>query len=169
VKDAGWELFYEPRAACFHEARRGLRAFGRQWFSYGFHSAAFFRKYQDKRLEIFTALDRRPRCHRFRRIVGSGVSPFRVLIFLSGFTAGILGFLLWLPLVAFGPAWLAASWGGTLALLQAARIRRSPARRRGLRAGLVYLLVNGVANFSCLAGSLAGGLKNRMLYMYPGI
>ena len=91
----GWELFYEPRANCRHEAKKSLKGLLKQWLFYGYHSASLFKKIQKESCEIFVSLDFRPKVNDYFRLLKISKFPFRVLIFLSYFSViHILTFLL---------------------------------------------------------------------------
>ncbi len=49
---AGWDLFYEQGAICYHEARRNIRELMKQWLSYGYYGGHFFQRGLTERDEI---------------------------------------------------------------------------------------------------------------------
>jgi len=165
----GWKLYYSGKAACSHESRPDFRSLVRQYFAYGLHFAPLYRKYRKHRLEIFLSPDARPRNANYRCLVKRGSFPVPVLLFISWFslftlliTAGIV-----LALAGFMPWALAALLVDTAAMVLI--FLRSPLRRLGMMKLTVYFTVTCIIDGACLAGSLVGGVRNRMLFLYPGI
>ncbi len=167
--EGGWELFYERGAACQHEAKKGLAALAKQWFWYGYEGGYFFQKWQEHRCEIFVSLEARPRVNRYERIFRTDRTPFRILVFLSFFALFHLGLLLMLLLFLSGWRHPALLLGGGLAAATAAAYLKSSLRKLGLGELLTYFLVTYVINVVCITSSLAGGLKRKMLFIYPGV
>ena len=99
---AGWELFYEQRAAVRHEPPPSLAATARRWWWYGFSGGAVFRKAMQHRCEVYFSLEARPRIHRYRRLFAADFSPIRVLVFVSPFLLFHLGALGAAVLLALG-------------------------------------------------------------------
>jgi len=165
----GWELYFSRRAECRHEARPNFRSLIRQYFFYGYHFAALYRKYREHKFEVLVSLDPRPRNSNYYPLLQTTRIPLPVLVFISWFSVFLLLATTSLALLAAG------FYVGTLAVLAAALLIfaglfwRGPFRSLGVRRLCVYLFVTCVINSACTAGSLAGGIRNRMLFHYPGI
>ena len=166
VSVAGWRLFFEPEAACRHQARSDLRALARQWWGYGVASAEVQRKNRERAVELFVSAERAPRIHGFRRVVSIRRFPLKALVFVTPFRlagllmlvaafAAILGeTAIAAVVVAFGlatGAWTVARHPATARL----RVRHLP--------GFLVVLV--VLDLSSLLGGLWGGLRRGALYV----
>jgi len=169
VAGAGWSLFYERRAACYHEARTDLRGLLKQWLSYGYHGAHFFHKRQRHRCEIYLSCEARPRIYRYHRILQTNLSPLSIQLFLSYFPLSHLIALLILATIWAGHSAVASLL--TLALLVTALVlyRKSPLRKLTFKQLFIYGVLTYLINASCILGSIAAGLKNRKLFLYPGL
>lgn len=165
----GWELFYERGAACHHEAKSSVEALAKQWFWYGYHGGYFFQKWQEHRCEIFVSLDARPRVNRYKMLCTADRTPFRILLFLSFFTLFHLWLLALLLCLLAGWGTVALLLGGGLATATVVVIWKSPLRKLRLGQLWVYILVTYAINVTCIASSLLGGLKRKMLYVHSGV
>ncbi len=166
---AGWGLYYERGAVCYHEARRSIKELVRQWWSYGCHGGVFFQKGQKHRCEIFISLDARPRLNRFFRLFKTDKAPFRILVFLTYFPLSHL--LLFLAAMSFWTGFhlLAILIGAGLAVSAVLGYLKSPLRRLTPGQLLIYSTVTYLINITSFLSGLIGGLKQRMLYIGPGL
>jgi len=170
VSSRGWRLYYEPRAACFHEPRKSLTGLMKQWYWYGKAAAFVFKRHQSERFEIFLSLDPRPRIFSYRRILHWPAFPVQGLLFLNPFTL-LSGLLL---VCALGLV-LKLTVPASLLLLPAilfmvcTHVRNPALRGRSTGEVAVYYLVTLVINLSCTWGGLVGGMRNRILYLHPGV
>jgi cellulose synthase/poly-beta-1,6-N-acetylglucosamine synthase-like glycosyltransferase len=166
---AGWVLYYEPRARVHHEPRADVAGLLRQWQWYGEGGSRFFAKQRSHRLEIYLNTDLPPQMHGYRRMVGTRWWPVPTMWFVSYFTLAHL-------LLAVAAILLAAGWtiaagcaAGILVLMLMAmwrhsRLRTLTWRERCLYGGITYLV-----NWTCSWHSLRGGLRQGMLFTYPGL
>jgi len=165
----GWELYFSRRAECRHESRPNFRSLTRQYYLYGYHFAALYRRYRSRRFEVLISFDARPRNSNYHALLQTSRIPLPVLVFISWFSV-------FLVLVATGMVLLAAGvYSGTLACLSAALLFlftifwRAPFRKLGIRKLTIYLFVTCIINSACVTGSLVGGIRNGILFHYPGI
>jgi hypothetical protein len=166
---AGWDVFYERRATVRHEAKHSLTALVRQWWWYGSGGGKVFEQSMSKRCEIYLCPDARPRIHRYVRLLATNLCPLRTLVLVSPFLLLHAGILLAAALLALGHPWVAASLLGGLLAAALLLFRRSSLRGLGLRQLCLYGTLTWVLNWSCILGSIAGGLRRRMLFIYPGL
>jgi len=166
---AGWDLYYEQGAVCYHEARRSILDLVRQWWAYGYHGGHFFQKAQKHRCEIFISLEARPRVYRYFRLFKTGRTPFRILLFLTYFSLSHLLFFLALMSFWAGFHWIALFLSAGIVVSAILLYLRSPLKKLSLRQLLIYETMSYIINFSHLLGGLVGGLKQRMLYIGPGL
>jgi GT2 family glycosyltransferase len=166
---AGWDIFYEKRAVVRHEARHSLMGLVRQWWWYGSGGGRVFEKNMSKRCEIYLCADARPRIHRYFQLFATNLCPLRVLVLCSPFLLIHSGLLLAAVLLALGHAWAALAL--PLAMIPVAWLvhRRSSLRGLGLRRLLLYGALVWVLNWSCILGSIVGGVRRRMLFLFPGL
>ena len=169
VAGSGWKLFFERRAACSHEARPNLRGLLKQWLSYGYHGARFFHNRQRHRCEIYISWEARPRIHRYRRILRTNWSPISILLFLSYFPLFHLIALAILFAIWAGHPLAASILAAVLLLAALAMYWKSSLKKLSFKQLLIYGLLTYLINISCILGSLAAGLRNRRLYLYPGL
>lgn len=163
-------LFFEPQARVFHACRPDLPSLFRQWYSYGYWSAAVYKKHMENRCEIYSSLAPVPRINRFTRITALKYFPFPVLFFFTYF-AWILLFGLG-SLLMFLAGWTMFAGIGALVLtLYLIFFYTRHPILRSLRLGdkLIFSWISVLINISCLAGSLMGGIRNRMFYIFSGI
>ncbi len=166
VSLGGWRLFFEPRAACRHQARPDLRALARQWWGYGVGSAAVQRRDRDASVELYGSAEAAPRIHRFRRLFAIRRSPLQALIFVTPFRISGLPALAAAISAVLGH-WAAAAVLAVLCLAAVTwTVARHPAtkhlRLRHLPGFLVVLVVLDLASF---LGGLWGGLRCGMIYV----
>lgn len=166
---AGWDLFYEPRAKSFHEARRNLFGVIRQWNWYGDGGSFFFSKQQRKRLEIFINLELTPKMHRYRKVFATRWFPIRSMFFISYFQLAHLTLLLLTAGIWIGWYKPTLFFGLAAAIILLKLWRRSPLRKLSFREICIYGFVTYIINWTCLFSSIWGGLKHCMLFMYPGV
>jgi hypothetical protein len=163
---AGRQLFFEPGAACRHQARPSLGALARQWWSYGVGSAAVQRRHRDAALEVFWSGEITPHIHRFRRLAAIERSPVSALVFATPFrVAG--GLAVAAAIAAAAAGWpVATTTGAAAALALGWAVSRHPATRRTPWWRLPELVaVLTVIDLGSLLGGLWGGLRQRMLYL----
>lgn len=167
---SGWELFFEPQAKCVHGARKNIRALIIQWLRYGYWSAFALKKYRQKSSEIFVCFHSRPRINRYIRFLGTDKLPFSVLLFISYFPMMcLLAISILLSLcMGFGHATLFLF---TLFIFLSGVLYLSNplVRWAAFRRFFDYVFITFLINASCMLGSFVGGLRNGMLYMYPGL
>lgn len=170
VASKGWALFYEPRAACFHEPRRSLPGLMRQWYWYGQAASFVFKRHQRQRFEVFFSADPRPRIFSYRRIIRLPAFPVQGLLFLNHFT--ILSSLLLILFVCLGLGYYIASsvlLFLVVMLLISYHVRNPVMKRRTLKEKAVFYLVTSIINLSCALGGIVGGIRNRIFYLHPGV
>ena len=169
IADAGWRLFFESRAVCHHEARPNLRGLLKQWLTYGYHGAYYFRKRQRHRCEIYLSFEARPRIHRYRRILQTNWFPLPTLLFLSYFP--LFHGMALISLIAIWAGHTLVATLLMLSLLVAALVlyRKSSIRRLNFKQFLTYVILTYLINTCCILGSIAAGLRSGRLYLYPGL
>lgn len=165
----GWDIFYERRAVVRHEPKHSVPALVRQWWWYGSAGVRVFKKGMRRRCEIYLSLDARPRIHRYVRLLSTDLCPLRVLVFISPFLLFHLGMLLAAALLALGHPWAALTLPSAMAPVALILHRRSSLRALGLRELFLYATLTWVLNWTCILGSLAGGIRRRMLFVFPGL
>jgi cellulose synthase/poly-beta-1,6-N-acetylglucosamine synthase-like glycosyltransferase len=166
---AGWDIFYERRAVVRHEPKHSLLALIGQWWWYGSAGGRVFEKAMSRRCEVYLSPDARPRIHRYVRLLSTNFCPLRVLVFISPFLLFHLGMLLAAALLALGHRWPALALVLAMAPVALILHRRSSLRALGLRELFLYGTLTWVLNWTCILGSIAGGLRRRMLFVFPGL
>ena len=165
----GWDIFYERRAVVRHEPKHSLGALVRQWWWYGSAGGRVFQKGMSRRCEVYLSPDARPRIHRYVRLLSTNLCPLRVLLFVSPFLLFHLGLLLAAVLLALGHRWPALAVVVAMAPIALTLHRRSSLRALGLRELFLYATLTWVLNWACILGSIVGGLRRRMLFVFPGL
>ncbi len=166
----GFSLFFEPSARVFHACRPNLSSLFRQWYSYGYWSAMVYRKHMENKIEVYSSIGPVPRVNSFSRIISIRRFPFPVLCFLTYFAWVCAAGLTALLMLAAGSAYGAAAAGIFLAFYLGYLYLKHPViRGLGFRNKTAFLLISAFINLSCVAGSLLGGFRNRMLYIFSGI
>jgi GT2 family glycosyltransferase len=167
---AGYELFFEPKARVFHTCRPDPKSLIRQWYSYGYWSAAVYKKHMENRCEIYMSFAPVPRIHRFSRFIALRYFPIRMLfvltyfawILLIGSAALIFSLLGWAP-------WAGIAGMALLFLMISLYARHPVLSRLRLSDQLAFICISSLINISCLIGSILGGFRQRMLYVFSGI
>ena len=166
----GFQLFFEPGARVYHACRPGLASLARQWFSYGFWSSVVYKKTMEKKCEIYSSLAPVPRVNDSKRVFSLKHFPFPVLVFMTYFAW--ISVLTAASLVALAAGALKVSAGAAILLccyLAWLYLRHPVLRNAGPAEIIPFLGVSLLINISCIIGSLAGGARNRMLYIFWGI
>ena len=163
IANAGWELYFEPKAVVRHKNRTGLRAFARQWFNYGFHHPYLFIKHNYKGLRIY-----RPSGSHEEGILYKGLFnmrfPFSILVFLTPFLAMHLILFLAILLAGIGLG-IPAIVCGALTVAVALLYFRFDMNWRSPRRTLVFVFLRYTANLALIAGGFLGGVQLKMLYI----
>jgi len=168
--ESGYRLFFEPGARVYHACRPNLSALARQWFSYGFWSAAVYKRNMEKRCEIYSSIVPVPRVNESMRFFSLRHFPFPVLVFMTYFSWILLLAAAALTALAAGAEAVSAGLGmGLLFYLLTLYIKHPVLRKVGPGEKIPFLGVSILINISCMAGSLAGGIRNRMFYIFSGI
>lgn len=163
IANAGWELYFEPRAVVRHKNRMALRAFVRQWFNYGFHHPYLFLKHSYKGLRIYRASSGREEGVLYRSLFNMRF-PFGILVFLTPFLAMHFFALLAIVLAAIGLS-IPAIVCGALTIAVALFYFRLDMNRRRLRQTVIFVFLRYVANLALIAGGFLGGSKLKILYI----
>jgi cellulose synthase/poly-beta-1,6-N-acetylglucosamine synthase-like glycosyltransferase len=166
---AGWFLFFEPRARVYHEPRASVSALVRQWKWYGDGGSRFFAKQRTHRLEVYLNLDLPPQMHGYRRVIATRWWPVPTMLFVSYFTLAHAWLALAVGLAAVGWTGAAACAAGAMVLMLLAQWRRGRLRRLTGRELLLYAGMTYLVNWTCTIHSLRGGVRQRMLLLYPGL
>lgn len=166
----GFSLFFEPSARVYHSCRPNLASLFNQWYSYGYWSAAVYRKHMENKLEIYSSIGPVPRVNSYSRIISFRRFPFPVLCFFTYFAwAGLAG-LVFLIMLAAGSAQGATATALVLVLyIGYLYIKHPVTGGMGFKDNAAFILISIFINLSCIAGSFTGGLRNRMLYIFSGI
>ncbi len=166
---AGWEMFYADDAVCSHEARPGLWRLIRQWYSYGYYGGRFFQKASTHRCEVYFSTEARPRVHRYRRVLKLERVPFPIHLFISYFPVAHVWLAAVLVSLWAGPTVLPIVLGAGLLGYLLALYLGSSLRKLTVRELCIYLLVTYLINVTCVASSVAGGIRRRSLFLFPGV
>lgn len=163
LANAGWELYFEPKALVRHKNRMVLRAFIRQWFNYGFHHPYLFKKHNYKGLRLYRASGGGKSGVLYKSVFGLRF-PFYVLIFLTPFLVMHIILALAILFAAIGfnvPAIVC----GASTLAVAAFYFRSDVNWKRLSQTGVFVFLRYTANLALILGGILGGIKRRMLYI----
>ncbi len=163
MADAGWELYFEPKARVGHKNRLTLRSLGRQWFGYGYHHPYVARKHSSRGLRVYRPGSGERGTAIYRPLLSTAF-PMHVSVFLTSFLMmHVLAFLALL----FGVlgVYVAAGVFGAAALVVAATYFRSDLRRRNIMRAGMFVVFRYLANLALLVGGLLGGARLRMLYI----
>jgi len=166
---AGWTQYFENRAHAFHEPRPTLRSLIHQWIWYGRGGSHFFFKQQQNRFEVYVDLELTPKMHRYRRVLATRWFPIPAMVFISAFLLGHGIALLGLLAMAAGFWKTSAIFLASALILPVCLYARSPLKRLSLRELLLYSGFAYLINWTCILASSLAGLKNRRLFIYPGI
>jgi cellulose synthase/poly-beta-1,6-N-acetylglucosamine synthase-like glycosyltransferase len=163
VAQAGWELYFEPRAAVRHKNRLTVRSLARQWFYYGLHHPYVTRKHSGSGLRVYRMGNRKDTGAIYRTMMDMKF-PFHISIFLTPFLSMHLLLALAIVLAALGlhvPAIVA----GVLAAAEGIRVFRSDLVAGDIVRSAKFILLRYIANLALIAGGLMGGARLRMLYI----
>lgn len=166
----GFTLFFEPDARVYHACRPDLSSLFRQWYSYGYWSAAVYKKHMESRCEIYSSIGPVPRVNSFHRLFSLKYFPFPLLCFFTYFAWIFLLGLGSLLMLGAGSTGCAAVTALVLTLYLCYLYKNHPViSGLGFRDKIAFLLISIFINISCITGSLTGGFRNRMLYIFSGI
>lgn len=108
--------------------------------------------------------------NRYMRLFGSDRFPFPVLLFVSYYPILLLLAVSALVSLMAGMKQIAFAAFFILVFLAGIVYYSNPVvRSAGARGFLDLVCMTSLINLSCMLGSILGGLRNRMLYMYPGL
>ena len=130
VSQAGWGLYFEPRARVRHKNRLTLRSLIRQWFGYGFHHPYLVRKHTPKGLRLYRHGRDASSGSLYRPLVKAPF-PFRVSVFLTPYLTMHLLLTLAIVLAAMG-LHMPAIVVGALMVAEGVRVFRSDLSARGI-------------------------------------
>ena len=163
MANAGWEIYFEPRARVGHKNRLTPRSLVRQWFGYGFHHPYVAAKHSSRRLRVY-----RPafggRTSAIYRSLFSTRFPVHISLFLTPFLTMHLLAVLAVILAVLGQHVTAAVFGGITLAVALGYFRSDILRRNVLRAA-TFVALRYLANLALLVGGLLGGARLGMLYV----
>jgi cellulose synthase/poly-beta-1,6-N-acetylglucosamine synthase-like glycosyltransferase len=163
MADAGWEIYFEPRARVGHKNRLTPRSLVRQWFGYGFHHPYVAAKHSSPGLRVYRPVLGRGTSAIYRSLFSTRF-PVHVSVFLTPFLTMHLLAILAVILAVLGQYVAAAVFGG-ITLAVALGYFRSDIRRRNILQAATFVVLRYLANLALLAGGLLGGAKLGMLYI----
>ncbi len=163
VADAGWEVYFEPRARVGHKNRLTPRSLVRQWFGYGFHHPYVAAKHSSRGLRVYRPAAGGRTSAIYRSLLSTGF-PVHVSIFLTPFLAMHVLAGLAVLLAVLGQYVAAAVFGG-IALAVALGYFRADIGRRNILQAATFVVLRYLANLALLVGGLLGGAKLGMLYL----
>ncbi len=157
VAQAGWELYFEPKAKVGHKNTMSLRALVRKWFAYGFHHPYIFDKHSPKGIKVYRYSNKRNNASLFTSLIDTKF-PLTAHIFLTPFfTMGIL--LILAVLLAVIGFWIPALWVpalivGLLAIVRAVLYFKSDISTKNVLQSIIFICLRFVINLALLAGRL---------------
>lgn len=163
MANAGWDLYFEPKAIVRHKNKMTPRAFVRKWFDYGFYHPYIFKKHSTKGLKIYRTGKRNEDGSIYKRLLAIRF-PLHVLIFLTPFLVMHLLLALSISLAIIG-LYIPAIIGGVINLAIAAFYFKADVDWRKIPQSAVSILLRYAANLALLLGAFLGGVKLRMLYV----
>lgn len=163
MADAGWEIYFEPRARVGHKNRLTPRSLVRQWFGYGFHHPYVAAKHSPPGLRIYRPAAGKGTSAIYRSLLSTRF-PVHVSIFLTPFLAMHVLAVLAVVLAALGQYVAAAVFGGLTLAVALGYFRADICRRNVLQAA-TFVVLRYLANLALLVGGLLGGARLGMLYV----
>ena len=163
IANAGWDLYFEPKAIVRHKNKMTLRRFIRKWFDYGFHHPYIFKKHGSKGLKIYGAGKRSEDGSIYKCLLGTRF-PFYILIFLTPFLIMHLILALAILLAIIG-LYIPAIVGGVITLAIAVSYFKADVNWKNVLQTGVFIFLRYAANLALLLGGFLGGAKLRMLYI----
>jgi len=163
IANAGWELYFEPKARVRHKNTMTLRTFVRKWFDYGFHHPYIFKKHSSKGLKIYRTGKRSEKESLYKCLFGMRF-PFHILIFLTPFLTMHLILALAILFVIIG-LYIPAIIGGLITLAIAASYFKADINRKNVLQTGAFIFLRYAANLALLLGGFLGGAKLGMLYI----
>ena len=163
VANAGWELYFEPKAIVRHKNKMTMRAFVRRWFDYGFHHPHIFKKHGPKGLKIYHTGKRSEEGSIYKCLLGIRF-PFNTLIFLTPFLIMHILAVISILFAIIG-LHLPAIIGGVFTLGIAASYFKRDVDRKYILKTSVFIFLRYAANLALLLGGFLGGARLGMLYI----
>ena len=163
LSQAGWDLYFEPRARVRHKNRLTLRSLARQWFGYGYHHPYLVRKHMPRGLSLYR-MGRDTRSGSIYRPLVETRFPFHVSVFLTPYLTMHLLLALAILLAAVG-LHIPAIVAGALMVAEGGRVFRSDVSAGHIMRSAKYVVLRYIANLALIAGGLLGGVRLRMLYI----
>jgi cellulose synthase/poly-beta-1,6-N-acetylglucosamine synthase-like glycosyltransferase len=163
MANAGWELYFEPKAKVRHKNRLTLRAFVRQWFNYGFHHPYLFKKYHSKGLRIYRTSSKREKGAIYKSFLNTRF-PFSILVFFTPFLAMHLLLALTILFAVVGLD-IPAIIGGVGTFAIAVFYFKSDIDWRNILRTSQFVFLRYVGNLALLLGGFSGGAKVGTLYI----
>lgn len=163
MADAGWDLYFEPRARVGHKNRLTLRSLGRQWFGYGFHHPFVARKHSSRGLRIYRPKARGRSSAIYKCLLRTRF-PVNVSIFLTSFLMLHVVAGLAIMFAALG-LYVAAGVFGAATVAIAVSYFGADIRRRNIAQAGSFVVLRYLANMALLLGGVLGGAKLGMLYV----
>ena len=163
IANAGWDLYFEPKARVKHKNKMSLRALLRKWYNHGFHHPYIFKKFNSGRFSIYLTNRRRSDSSLYRTIVDLKW-PFDIHIFITPFLT--MHFLLALAVIfAIVGLYIPALVVLCLLVIRAFFYFRGDLSIKNVFQSIAFVFLRYTINLALITGGLIGGLKSRMLYI----
>ncbi len=162
MAQAGWDLYFEPKAKVRHKNVMSFRALLRKWFNYGFHHPYLFKKHGLKRLRIYRTSRKGNDSSLFTGIIDMKF-PFNIYVFITQFLTMHIMLVIAIILAILGlkiPAIVVA----ILTFFIAIHYFRRDIDIKNMLESIVFMFLRYSINLALIAGGLLGGIKLRMFY-----
>lgn len=163
IANAGWDLYFEPKALVKHKNKMTVREFIRKWFNYGFHHPYIFKKYSSKGLKIYRTSKRGEKGSLYKCLLSKRF-PFHILVFLTPFLTIHILLALTILFIIIG-LYIPAIIGGLSTLAIAASYFKADIDWKNVLQTGVFIFLRYAANLALLLGGFLGGAKSGVLYI----
>jgi cellulose synthase/poly-beta-1,6-N-acetylglucosamine synthase-like glycosyltransferase len=163
IANAGWDLYFEPKALVNHKNKMSLRALLRKWYDHGFHHAYIFKKYNSGTFSIYRTGKNSNNSSLYKTIINFKW-PFDIHLFITPFlTMHILLALaiIFAAISLFIPALVVLC----LLIIRAFFYFRGDLSIGNIVQSISFVFLRYTINLALIAGGFLGGLKLKMLYL----
>jgi cellulose synthase/poly-beta-1,6-N-acetylglucosamine synthase-like glycosyltransferase len=169
ISQAGWELYFEPKASVKHKNKMTTKGFARKWYDYGYHHPYIFKKHVTKGINFYITgrknVKRNSGMPMYKKILGIK-SPLSVNVFLTSFLLTHFLALIAIILAVLGIS-LPALIIGVMVLILAIVYFKDDFAHKQIGRSLAFVFYRYVANIALILGGFLGGIKFRTLYISP--
>jgi cellulose synthase/poly-beta-1,6-N-acetylglucosamine synthase-like glycosyltransferase len=161
---AGWELYFQPRAIVGHRCRKSLRQFMKQWFKYGLHHPYVFKKHNKDDVTLYIKNKASKKGALYKCIFRKKKFPLHANVFMGPFF--LMNVFLFMTLITvLNHLDLLAIILGVITLLIGFYYFRSDIEGITPLRTIQFIFLRYLANASLFMGGLLGGLKLKTLYI----